>query len=442
MELLNWQKRWLTNHSKRIIWAETGLGKGVLGSYLANMVYSKNKNVLIVTPSHLQNDWYNKIKDFNNDININITKRELTSGINIMTYNSIVKNTLFQHNNKIDLLIIDESHRTKNYKGQTFKKLLKIVQNNNPFTLCLSGTPFTKSSLDLLPQIYLTQPNIRIDYPNYYNMLLKIAELQVKHFGSKSINVFTKIKDSYFKDFLNEYVFKVDYDSEEIRRPEYIIKKINTKLNKKASDKINEFLSIENFLDNPSFEMDKILRKINNPHSTYLQAVNGFIYDVNDTSKFTECGLNDKIKLLEDIIDNDDNKILCLHFFNAENDMISKINNVYTYKKYSKKTIEEQIYEFENSDKHKMFSANIASIGEGIRFKNTKRVIIFTEQYDYGRILQAMGRIQYVGNSLDKTLICYIFESDFEFSKKIRKNLSEKMNLVNNSKNILDEGCL
>lgn len=432
MDLLDWQKRWMNNLSKRLIWADTGLGKGILGSYLVTKSIAKNNTVLIVAPSHLKGDWKNKIKDIDATINPIIIEEKIIPGIvNIITYRSLQN---FEIKGKADFILVDESHRAKNYKGHTFKNLLKIIKRNNPFVLCLSASPITLNRIDMLTQIYLTQKTLREEYPNYYKMLLDVCTVKIKYFGSKSVTTFEDVRKSFFEEIMSKYVFRVTYESEGIPRPQYLQKIIKVDISDKAKEEIDKFLSEENLLT-LGFEADRLLTKISNPHSVYLQAVNGFIYQI-DSKEYIECGLNKKIEALRELIDSE-KKYLVLNFFDAEKKAIEKLDGVYNYKPHSKKTIEEQIKEFESSKTQNIFSANISSIGEGIRFKKTDAVVIFSEQYDYAKILQALGRIQYVGNDTSRILEAFFIRSNFEFSEKIHQNLQAKIDIINKTERSL-----
>ena len=432
MELLSWQKRWLKDTTKKLIWADTGLGKGVLGGYLTSSSISKGNTVLIISPSHLKGDWESKIKDVNPNISVNIIKEKIIVGeVNILTYKSLQD---YEIKGKADFILVDESHRTKNYKGHTFKNLLKIIKRNNPFVLCLSASPITLNRIDMLTQIYLTQKSLREEYPNYYKMLLDVCTVKIKYFGSKSVTTFEDVRKSFFEEIMSKYVFRVTYESEGIERPQYLHKIIKVDISDIAQREIDRFLSEENLL-NLGFESDRLLTKISNPHSVFLQAVNGFIYQI-DSKEYIECGLDKKIEALRELIDSE-KKYLVLNFFDAEKKAIEKLDGVYSYKPHSKKTIEEQIKEFEASKTLNIFSANIASIGEGIRFKKTDAVVIFSEQYDYAKILQALGRIQYVGNDLNRILEAFFIRSNFEFSEKIHQNIQAKIDIINKTERSL-----
>ena len=430
MQLLEWQKRFLDS-DKNIVWAETGLGKGILGSYL---VASNPTNSLIVCPPHLKGDWKNKIKEMGKDVYFS-EKGELKEGINIISYQLMVRYGLFIKKNRISLLILDESHRAKNYKSETFKILQKFVKQNQCRVICLSATPITKDRTDILPQIFLSTPGLYNKF-TFYKFLQDVAIFQTKYFGAGAVNIPVDVKNSIFEAIMKE-VFRVTYDSEGLKRPLYNIKDVYIPIKEEALKAVNDFLNKEKLLD-PSFDNDYILNKISNPHSTYLQAVNGFIYKKEGEKQNIEyCGLQDKIENLKEILE--DSKPLVLYFFEAEKDLLKEIKGAYIYQKSSKKSIEEQIKEFESSKKYSCFVAGITAIGEGIRFKNTKEVVIFTQQYDYGKILQSIGRIQYVGNDLEKTLNAYIFKTDLEYSKQIEKNISTKAKMIENNQNYLEE---
>jgi hypothetical protein len=278
----------------------------------------------------------------------------------------------------------------------------------------------------------LTNKTIRDSEPSYYKFLEKSANFNNIYLGSKIVRNPVSVVEPLLKQIMNTQVFQVSYDSEGILKPKYGIKEVITPISKKAEEAVSEFLDSEKLRDNPSFDNMYILNKISNPHSVYLQAVNGFLYkkDSQGEPYAVDCGLVDKVSELKSILKTI--KPVVLYFFNAERDELANIKGAYIYKTDSKKKIEEQIKEFENGD-YSMFLANIASIGEGIRFKNTDSIVVFTQQYDYGRILQALGRIMYVGDNKNM-LQAYLFKTNYEFSVEIEANLNLKKKLIDGLK--------
>jgi len=421
MKMLDWQEQWLNTPNKNIIWAETGLGKGVLLSYYATL-YEKN-GVLIITPPHLIYDWIDKIEQNGYTASI-VNKGELKSGINVVSYSML---TRYKLNSKgVGLIIIDESHRIKSHKSTTFKIIQSYVKKYTPEVICISATIVTKNSIDILTQAYITNKAVMKYQPSFYKFLEDVSEFKEMYFGSKIVRTPIKVKPEILKSIMKT-VFVVTYEKEGIPKPEYKKIVIKVKISTEAEDAVNTFLDTEQLLSNPSFSFDYILNKISNPHSTFLQAVNGFIYKKDENNKVitVECGIQKKVEQVLTILEEE--KPLLLYFFDAEKEVLKGIPNAYIYKKDGKGVLE-QIQEFEKGV-YSCFIANIASIGEGIRFKNTSSVIIFSQQYDYGRLLQAMGRIMYVGDTKEQLRV-YTFKSDYKYSKDIDLNLYQKQQLI------------
>lgn len=430
MELLDWQERWLYTPNKNIIWAETGLGKGVLGAYYAS-IHEVN-GVLIVTPSHLIGDWVDKLKGMDVEPHIVLNGKLKPQSVNIVSYAKLTRYKLDK--TFVGLILLDESHRIKNYKSKSFKILHKFIQYYSPEVVCLSATIITKSTIDLLPQVYLSNKKIREYEPSYYKFLDTMALFKEMYFGTKMVKTPVSVKSQMLNTIVKTQIFQVTYASERIPKPKYNIKDVIVPIGSVAENIVSEFLSTEKILSNPSFDNTYILNKINNPHSVYLQAVNGFVYkqDTDGKQIVVECGLNDKVETLKSILEY--TKPVVLYFFNAEGEVLKGIDGVYEYKSGIKKSIEEQIREFESGE-YSMFLANIASIGEGIRFKNTNSIVVFTQQYDYGRILQALGRIMYVGDTKD-ILQAYLFKTDYKFSIDVERNLNLKKKIIDGLKGV------
>lgn len=248
-----------------------GLGK----SYIARKVieefgYYMRKNVVIVCPASLREDWFVHLKE----ITVNGPVYSITEFSQEDTFSDI-KNDLLQRkltskgDNAIDLLVIDESHNLKTQGSKSFQNLLQLITDKEycttlPKVLMLSATPVNNGIKDLANQILLAKGG---------------NEKFFAHFGIPNIL-------SLFGTTQREFRVK---DSEEVFASLYpILNKIMVKRTKHQVKKdfpealLNgePIIFPEEELENILYELDsKLVRKAVSEKLKSLEATNKPLYD-------------------------------------------------------------------------------------------------------------------------------------------------------------------
>jgi len=253
--------------------------------------------------------------------------------------------------------------------------------------------------------------------------------------GTKSIAVPTAIKQDAIEKYCYPYIEVVSYKTAGIPIPEYSKHNIYIETPRKIRDLFNqirnEVKSVKNLTKKDVMKITaneymQLLNKINSPFAKYFQLVNGFVYDREKVSN--DSGIKSKAKETLSIVNEEYNELgnkgLLVYFFKAELTTLTKVLGNKAYYHNPTKDIQQQIREFENSKTHRVFVANIKSIGEGIRFKDTNYMIEFTTIYDYGVILQAQGRLRYVNRETPYKLYKIIL--DLPEVKEVLSNIDNK----------------
>jgi len=444
MQLLQWQEQAFQMLGKTkmgdgiCLYCDTGLGKGVFGTYVAEKV----KKCLILCPPHLISDWKGKLID--NEVNI-LDKTNLTmiEGINIISINKY----LLYHKqiNYIAnfFLIIDEAHRIKNTKGKTFKSLFHILDKTNG-QLLLSATFETKNNTDLFAPAYLTSQEFRNNYKSYWDFCRANVTHKRIYLHKRVIEVPEKIRPKPLQKWISPQFFVATYESAEIRRPKFILKHVEIESSKRLKNKINTY---KNKIDEEivgkigvanldAIYYKKLLNVLANPSSKLTQLSNQMVIDI--FGKVSWFSIKKKLELVYSLMENKSQKGILFYYYQAELNLFqstAKIkNNSYFYDR--NKDVSQQIEEFENSDTS-LFIVNYASLGEGVRFKKTHYMIEFTLIYDYAKVLQARGRLQYVGR--EDTYTIYHFQLEDEVVKNIINNINSKATSVEENMALLGE---
>ena len=85
------------------------------------------------------------------------------------------------------LVAVDESTSIKNPSAKRTKNILRL-SNHSKYRRILTGSPVTKSPLDLFTQCYFLDPFL-LDFTSYYAFRSRYAEMKQAHFGGRSVQI-------------------------------------------------------------------------------------------------------------------------------------------------------------------------------------------------------------------------------------------------------------
>ena len=444
MELLKWQEealdrlKLLKQGNGLALWCDTGLGKGVFGAYVAEIV----GDTLIICPPHLISDWVEKL---HTKVNI-ITKdnKLLTKGTNIISFNKfqLYADEIGYEQDKF-FLIIDEAHKVKNFKGSTTQAVLNILPRTKA-QLLLSATFQTKNNTDLFSIAYICNSDFRDTYDSFWSFGRVNVEYKNIYVHKRVIEQPVRIYPNAMEQYIKPNFFMATYESTGIKRPESLVIDVKVESNKKidrivkAIEKeellaLTEGIEIENLT---ASEYQKLLNLLANPHSKFAQISNNIYYGIEE-DKYITYNYRHKISLVKSIIISEkehNHKGLLFYFYKVELEQIKKAKlNAYYYD--SSKDTQKQIKEFEKG-KFDIFVANYASLGEGVRFKKSNYLIEFTLIYDYARVLQARGRLQYVGRK--DTYKIYHLQLQHNIVDNLVNNIGKKVRSIKETRDLLE----
>ena len=193
---------------------EMGTGKSkVLLDNMA-MLYDKGKinGALIIAPKGVYKNWYDSeipehmVKHINKKVVLwqalinqkqqdkldTLFKPEVDFHILLMNVEALStkKGVSFAHKFLIShntLLAIDESTTIKNPSAKRTKNILALSQLSK-YRRILTGSPVTKSPLDLYTQCSFLNPDL-LDYSSYYAFRTRYAEMRNANFGGRSVQI-------------------------------------------------------------------------------------------------------------------------------------------------------------------------------------------------------------------------------------------------------------
>jgi len=174
-------KKILNTYNGVFISDVVGLGKTYICALLAQKLQGKK---LIICPPILVDYWENTLKQFEV-----IAKVESLGKLDKIIEN---KNLM----NKIQYVFIDESHRFRNSKTESYEKIHEICFNKK--VILITATPQNNYSSDIASQIFLFQPkNNSTIIPNNKNLELFFKQLD------KSLKKSEKGSDQYIQTLKN-----------------------------------------------------------------------------------------------------------------------------------------------------------------------------------------------------------------------------------------------
>lgn len=185
-----------------LIGDSVGLGK----SYIARDIierygYFERKNVVIICPAALRNDWQNHV----NEITVNaavysITELAIESRLEEIKQDLLLRKRNAKDENAIHLLVIDESHNLKTRGSKAFINILDLIADKNyckqlPKVLMLSATPVNNGIKDLANQILLAKGGDDRFFANYgiENVMSLFATTQQNFKRNNNEDIFSEL---------------------------------------------------------------------------------------------------------------------------------------------------------------------------------------------------------------------------------------------------------
>lgn len=417
--LYNWQKeavQRLETQDGLCLWADTGLGKG----YLASTILGAGD--LVLCPSHLVGDWVEKLQEQGKELNPIIKKFHTwdKNKVNIISIQKFRLNPEPFLGFKIGLLVIDEAHRIKNYKGKGYKAVLKLLKYSSK-VLCISATFLTKNNVDMFAPAFLSSSSFRKEFDwSFWKFAKENVLFQSRYFGSRTVQEPIKITETAMKKYVNPMFWRVTYATAGVPEPERILKKILIPANRKVEKRIESIKEIGNFWELTEQELELAIRTQKAWIVKAQQLVNQLEYKEESVTYYN---IKEKIETLKSIIETETGKGIVFYRYKAELEILQKELKApqMQWKNFS------SIQEFETSSCSVLLCQQKA-VGEGIRFKNCNYIVEFSLGFDFADIEQGRGRLRYAGRK-DPYKI-YTLVLDNSFAKYILENINKKSNLA------------
>ena len=409
---------------------EMGTGKTKVAIDNANYLYSTNSitHVMVVAPNSVYRNWIKEIDVHSHtDYTISVHKDKKTYGkgkiqwflINVeaLSHKSgvdVISKLINRHGKKM-LWILDESTTIKNKSAKRTRNICKLGKLV-AYKRILTGSPITKSPLDLYTQCEFLSPDL-LGFASYFTFRARYAVMQQIEMGGKQM-LFPK----YYTN-LDELGEKLKLFSYRVQKkdcldlPDKLYQTRKIQLTVKQAEiynRLKKFAYATINQDEVSFanKLTEILR--------LHQVTNGFVNSDDGTIQvFDDCP---KIKELLNILEESDGKfIIWANYVQNIKTIISKLKEKYgaqsvvsIFGEVSTEDRQEAVRRFQDDDSCRFFIGNPSTGGYGLTLTAASYVVYFSNSYNLEVREQSEDRAHRIGQDKNVTYIDLIAENTID----------------------------
>ena len=400
------------------IFADTGLGKTIMGLEIAN----KYKKTLIVCPlSIIETAWISDCEKFYNKKIISlwdkskkkrIEKTKIEADIYVINFEGVklIYNELVNMN--FDCVIIDESSKIRNLKSQITQTMLNLKEQIK-HRYVLSGCPTPNHNSEIFPQMKFI--NEEVLGTNYYGFL-------AKYFSQDMTNPHRwyqteENKTNFFNKLDNQCVFIKKEDCVDLPDKTFSIRCFDLSKEQRQyyDNMINDIK--DNINTWSKFEFTAKLMKLR-------EITSGFV--INKDNSISEFKTNKDNELEQVLTELGDNQCIVWCQFNYEIEKLSKkFNGVGLTSKTKNRN--EIINDFKNG-KIKTLFCHPKLLGMGVTFTNCNYNIYYSLSFSYEEFKQSQDRIHRLGQN--NSCFYIILQANKTIETSIYRCLLNKKNTV------------
>ena len=424
---------------------EMGTGKTkVTIDNLAYLYYKKKINlVVVIAPNSVYHNWKNEIdihcpcktaiyihkvnKNFEvkedklNFFLINVEAFSHASGVK--TLESIVN--LYSSSMCV---VIDEATSIKNRQAKRTKNICKVSQKAL-YKRILTGSPITKSPLDLFSQCEFLKPGI-LGFTNFYAFRARYSVMKQIQIGANK-NLLIPIYYQHLGELENKiksFSFRVRKD-ECLDLPPKIYEKRDIKL---SDQQIKLYNSLK---ENCRAIIEDEMASYNNKLTEILklqQVCNGFLKtDDGETKELTNSKLTELINILDEV---DGKVIIWANFVHNIETIIKtlqyKFGQTSVVSVYGDVAVEARnsaVINFQKNDRVRFFVGNPSTGGYGLNLTKASTVIYFSNSFNLEIRQQSEDRAHRIGQENKVTYIDLIAKGTID--EFVLKSLNQKLTL-------------
>jgi len=446
---LSWEKSYFA------YFMEMGTGKSkVLLDNIA-MLYDQGKidGALIIAPKGVIGTWYNQ--EIPTHLPGHIENETVMWQSNITKGQSRKLGTLFKTGEELHLLImnveafstqkgvdfaakflnchnclmaVDESTTIKNPDAKRTKNICKLAPSAK-YKRILTGSPVTKSPLDLYKQCDFLEPEL-LGHTSYYTFRTRYAVMKTANFGGRSVQIVVGYRHlDELAEKLKVFSYRVLKDDCLDLPPKTFMKRIVklTPAQEKVYKQMKHLALAE--MEGKQMTTATVLTQLMRLHQItcgHFTADDGVIKDIN----------NNRLDELLNVLDEVEGKaVIWAHYQHDVERIIERIRKEYGFDSavdyYGLTPTSERqqnIEKFQNDDKCRFFVGTTQTGGYGITLTAASTMIYYSNGYDLEKRQQSEARIDRIGQKFPMTYIDIMAEDTVD--ERIVKALRKKVNIA------------
>ena len=326
------------------------------------------------------------------------------------------------------LVAVDESTTIKNPGAKRTKNILRL-SNMSKYRRILTGSPVTKSPLDLYTQCLFLDPYL-LDFSSYYAFRNRYAEMRTANFGGRSIQIVAGYKNlPELAKTLKPFSYRILKDDCLDLPPKTFMKRVIqlTPEQKKVYAQMKSMALAEmNGKMITTVNVITQLMRLQQITCGHFKADDGSMQEIK----------NNRITELMDLLEEVEGKaIIWAHWRHDIATIVKEIEKEYpgsvmTY--YGDTTSDDRqkaIKEIQNPESKVRFLVGTPQTGGyGITLTGASTMIYYSNGYDLEKRLQSEARIDRIGQEKPMTYIDILAEDTID--EKIVKALRKKVNIA------------
>ena len=440
------------------VWAlfmEMGTGKTKVCIDNIAVLYDKGKidSALIIVPNGIKRNWRNELKIHMADhVDYRVAvwsaspkkveKEELeqlsvmTEQLTILIMNIEALSTIRGRDFARSFLLrtncfmcVDESTTIKNHSAQRTKNIIKISELAK-YKRIMTGSPVTKSPLDLYSQVQFLDPWL-LDQQSYYSFRARYAVIVQRNVGTHSFQHVVRYQR------LDELQAKIQNFSTRVLKndclelPEKVYTKRSVSL---TGEQVKAYTEMKKaaitFFEENVMTAASVLTQMIRLHQItcgHVKTDDGEVKPIK----------NNRIKELLDVLEETDGKVIIWAVYRYDIKEIEKIlgekygkESVASYYGDTKDSIRQSIVDrfMDSSDNLRFFVGNPKTGGYGLTLTSSHTVVYYSNDYSLEVRLQSEDRAHRIGQTTKVTYVDLM--ADHTIDEKIVKSLNNKIDLA------------
>jgi len=326
------------------------------------------------------------------------------------------------------LMAIDESTTIKNPDAKRTKNICKLAPYAK-YKRILTGSPVTKSPLDLYKQCDFLEPEL-LGHTSYYTFRTRYAVMKTANFGGRSVQIVVGYRHlDELAEKLKVFSYRVLKDDCLDLPPKTFMKRIVklTPAQEKVYKQMKHLALAE--MEGKQMTTATVLTQLMRLHQItcgHFTADDGTIKDIS----------NNRLDELLDVLDEVEGKaVIWAHYQHDVEQIIERIRKEYGFDSavdYYGLTPpaerQKNIEKFQNTDKCRFFVGTTQTGGYGITLTAASTMIYYSNGYDLEKRQQSEARIDRIGQKFPMTYIDIMAEDTVD--ERIVKALRKKVNIA------------